>query len=155
MGDAGASRRSPDPHAARPDGGRAPRAGLPAVRETRRLRIDPGSATPLYQQVAADLRRRIVAGALPVGARVPPHRELAQLYDVSLITINKALAGLVSEGVLHSRVGRAPSSPSAPRRRRPRSVREPRCRRCRRPATRPATRPRGAAPRCSASCCAT
>jgi DNA-binding LacI/PurR family transcriptional regulator len=70
------------------------------------VRIDPGSATPLYQQVAADLRRRIVAGALPVGARVPPHRELARLYDVSLITINKALAGLVSEGVLHSRVGR-------------------------------------------------
>jgi DNA-binding LacI/PurR family transcriptional regulator len=71
-----------------------------------RVSIDPGSATPLYQQVAADLRARIVAGALPVGARVPPHRELARHYDVSLITINKALAGLVSEGVLHSRVGR-------------------------------------------------
>jgi DNA-binding LacI/PurR family transcriptional regulator len=68
--------------------------------------LDQGSAIPLYQQVAADLRRRIVAGLLTVGARVPPHRELARHYDVSLMTINKALAGLVSEGVLHSRVGR-------------------------------------------------
>ena len=85
-----------------------------------RSSIDPGSATPLYQQVAADLRQRIVAGVLPVGARVPPHRELARHYDVSLITINKALAGLVSEGVLHSRVGRGtfvavrPAPPALP-----------------------------------------
>ena len=70
------------------------------------MRIDPGASTPLYQQVAADLRHRIASGELPVGARVPPHRELATRFGVSLITINKALAGLVSEGVLHSRAGR-------------------------------------------------
>jgi DNA-binding LacI/PurR family transcriptional regulator len=68
--------------------------------------IDPASATPLYQQVAADLRRKIVSGEIAVGTQVPPHRELAAGYGVSLITINKALSGLVSEGVLHSRVGR-------------------------------------------------
>jgi len=70
------------------------------------VRIDPAASTPLYQQVAADLRRRITSGEIPVGARVPTHRELARDYGVSLITINKALAGLVSDGVLHSRVGR-------------------------------------------------
>ena len=70
------------------------------------MRIDPASATPLYQQVAADLRRKIVSGEIPVGSQVPTHRELAVGYGVSLITINKALSGLVSEGVLHSRVGR-------------------------------------------------
>ncbi|HYD51912.1 MAG TPA: GntR family transcriptional regulator [Gemmatimonadaceae bacterium] len=70
------------------------------------MRIDPAASTPLYQQVAADLRRRIVTGEIAVGARVPTHRELALDYGVSLITINKALAGLVSDGVLHSRVGR-------------------------------------------------
>jgi DNA-binding LacI/PurR family transcriptional regulator len=68
--------------------------------------IDPGASTPLYQQVAADLRRRIVAGEMPVGTQIQPHRELAGTYGVSIITINKALAGLVAEGVLHSRVGR-------------------------------------------------
>jgi len=69
------------------------------------MHIDPGAATPLYQQVAADIRRRIVSGALPIGGQLPPHRELATRYGVSVITINKALAGLVSEGILRSRVG--------------------------------------------------
>jgi DNA-binding LacI/PurR family transcriptional regulator len=68
--------------------------------------IDPGGVTPLYQQVAADLRRKIVSGAMPVGTQLEPHRQLAATYGVSVVTINKALAGLVSEGVLHSRVGR-------------------------------------------------
>src|SRR5687768_15963342 len=75
-------------------------------RPGRSVSFDPRSATPLYQQVAADIRRQIVSGAMPVGAQLQTHRELATTYGVSLITINKALSGLVSEGVLHSRVGR-------------------------------------------------
>jgi len=70
------------------------------------LSIDPGSAIPLYQQVAADLRHKIISGLMPVGMQILPHRELATRYGVSVITINKALAGLVSDGLLHSRVGR-------------------------------------------------
>lgn len=69
------------------------------------MTIDPTSVIPLYQQVAADLRRQIVAGAIPVGTRIPAHRALAEHYGVSLVTINKALAGLVSDGILRSRVG--------------------------------------------------
>ena len=61
---------------------------------------------PLYQQVAAHIRRQIISGEMPVGTQLMPHRELAIEYDVSIMTINKALSILVSEGVLHSRVGR-------------------------------------------------
>jgi LacI family transcriptional regulator, galactose operon repressor len=61
---------------------------------------------PLYQQVAAHIRGQIIAGEMPVGTQLLPHRELAVEYDVSIMTINKALSILVSEGVLHSRVGR-------------------------------------------------
>ena len=61
---------------------------------------------PLYQQVALDIRRKIISGEMPVGSQLQPHRELAVSYGVSMITINKALSGLVSEGVLYSRVGR-------------------------------------------------
>lgn len=71
-----------------------------------RLSIDPGASTPLYQQIARDIRRKILNGQMPVGSQLQPHRELAVTYAVSVITINKALSGLVSEGVLHSRVGR-------------------------------------------------
>jgi DNA-binding LacI/PurR family transcriptional regulator len=70
------------------------------------VRIDHAASTPLYQQVATDIRRRIVSGEMPVGMQLPPHRELATRYGVSGITINKALSGLVSEGILNSRVGR-------------------------------------------------
>ena len=43
---------------------------------------------------------------MPVGMQLPPHRDLAVHYGVSIITINKALSGLVSEGLLYSHVGR-------------------------------------------------
>ncbi|MCU0650042.1 MAG: GntR family transcriptional regulator [Gemmatimonadaceae bacterium] len=69
------------------------------------MRIDHATATPLYQQIATEIRRQIVDGELVVGQRLPPHRQLAKQLGVSLITINKALSGLVSEGVLISRVG--------------------------------------------------
>jgi DNA-binding LacI/PurR family transcriptional regulator len=70
------------------------------------VRLDSNAPVPLYQQVAADIRRQIVAGEMPVGSRIPPHRDLAVQYGVSIITINKALSGLVSEGLLYSHVGR-------------------------------------------------
>ncbi|MEP6733751.1 MAG: GntR family transcriptional regulator, partial [bacterium] len=70
------------------------------------MQIDADTLAPLYQQVAADIRRQVVSGEMPVGSQIPPHRDLAVLYGVSIITINKALAGLVSEGVLYSHVGR-------------------------------------------------
>jgi DNA-binding LacI/PurR family transcriptional regulator len=93
---------APPPHDRRPP--HDPSHDRPLARPL--VSIDPGAATPLYQQVAADIRRKIVSGEISVGTQLQPHRELASTYGVSLITINKALSGLVSEGVLHSRVGR-------------------------------------------------
>jgi DNA-binding LacI/PurR family transcriptional regulator len=61
---------------------------------------------PLYQQVALHIRRKIASGEWPVGTQLQPHREMALSMGVSMMTINKALSGLVSEGLLHSRVGR-------------------------------------------------
>src|SRR5215204_3217452 len=71
-----------------------------------RMTLDATSSIPLYQQVAAHIRQQITAGEMAVGTQLRPHRQLASHYGVSIMTINKALAGLVSEGVLHSRVGR-------------------------------------------------
>ncbi|HEY2165050.1 MAG TPA: GntR family transcriptional regulator [Gemmatimonadaceae bacterium] len=70
------------------------------------MRLDATAPVPLYQQVAADIRRRIVSGNMAVGVQIPPHKDLATEYGVSVITINKALSGLVSEGLLYSHVGR-------------------------------------------------
>lgn len=64
------------------------------------------SATPLYQQVANDLHEAIVNDVYHVGARVPTETELSRLYDVSRITIRKAIEMLVEEGLLVKRQGK-------------------------------------------------
>lgn len=64
------------------------------------------SATPLYQQVANDLHEAIVNDVYHVGARVPTETELSRLYDVSRITIRKAIEMLVEEGFLAKRQGK-------------------------------------------------
>ena len=76
------------------------------------------SAMPLYQQVANDLREAIVNDVYHVGARVPTEPELSRLYDVSRITIRKAIEILVGEGLLAKRQGKGhvrSGSPIAPR----------------------------------------
>jgi DNA-binding transcriptional regulator YhcF (GntR family) len=41
------------------------------------LRIDLGSATPVYRQIVDSLRARLVNGAFAPGARLPTVREIA------------------------------------------------------------------------------
>ena len=64
------------------------------------------SATPLYQQVAYDLREAIVSDVYHVGARIPTEPELSHLYGVSRITVRKAIEILVDEGLLAKRQGK-------------------------------------------------
>jgi LacI family transcriptional regulator len=68
--------------------------------------IDFRRPIPLYQQISEDLRKSILNGTLQVGAMIASQQELAQRYDVSLITVKKALSELIREGVLYSRVGK-------------------------------------------------
>ncbi len=68
--------------------------------------IDLKDSTPLYQQIVNDIKLKINGGALSVGDKIPSQNELARTYDVSLITVKKALAELINETVLFSRVGK-------------------------------------------------
>ncbi|MHA6327184.1 GntR family transcriptional regulator [Roseivivax sp. CAU 1753] len=60
---------------------------------------DPTSL-PRYMQVAETLIRDIASGRLADGARLPPEREMATDWDVSVGTLRKALARLEQEGLL-------------------------------------------------------
>lgn len=60
---------------------------------------------PLYQQVQAAIREAIADRTLKPDDALPPERELAAQFDVSRITIRKAIAGLVTEGVLDTHHG--------------------------------------------------
>ncbi|MFF0864123.1 GntR family transcriptional regulator [Nonomuraea sp. NPDC003560] len=61
---------------------------------------------PLYQQVAAEIRRRIESGEIPPGHAVPSEQEIEDEFDVSRITATKALRLLRSEGVVYLVPGR-------------------------------------------------
>lgn len=61
---------------------------------------------PPYEQMAADLRARIMAGDLAPGTQLPSTTHLVEEFGVSNTTVQKALAVLKGEGYLTSRQGK-------------------------------------------------
>lgn len=68
--------------------------------------IDFSNPTPLYEQIIRDIKNRIARGDLKAGDKLETHQELSKRYSVSLITVKNALANLVKEQVLYTRVGK-------------------------------------------------
>jgi AcrR family transcriptional regulator len=57
---------------------------------------------PPYARIAAELRRRIEAGELAPGDRVPSTRAITQRWGVAMATATKALAALRHEGLVRA-----------------------------------------------------
>ena len=68
--------------------------------------INLSDPTPLYLQVERDIISQIENGQLKVGEQIGSHQQLSKKYNVSLITIKKALSNLTRSGVLYARVGK-------------------------------------------------
>jgi GntR family transcriptional regulator len=68
-------------------------------------RLDEASDLPLYQQLQRALRQVIETRVLGPDDALPPERDLADDFNVSRITVRKAIDGLVSEGLLVRRQG--------------------------------------------------
>jgi GntR family transcriptional regulator len=66
---------------------------------------NPGRSAPLYQRLADRLSQKIVAGEYAPGEALPPERRLAELHDVSRITVRHALEQLSREGLVEQRRG--------------------------------------------------
>jgi GntR family transcriptional regulator len=71
-----------------------------------RGRLDYGSSVPLFEQVAAEIRRAIAEGEAKPGERLPPARDLAAVLGVNSNTVLRALRALRDEGLLEFRRGR-------------------------------------------------
>jgi len=65
-----------------------------------------GRRLPLGQQLVDELRRRVQAGSLGPGERLPPVRALAEQLAVTPETVAGAYRRLVEEGYLRGEVGR-------------------------------------------------
>ena len=57
---------------------------------------------PVYVQLVEQLELALVAGEFPPGSRIPPVRELAADAGVNPNTMQRALADLEREGLMHS-----------------------------------------------------
>lgn len=62
--------------------------------------------TPLYAQIATQVREMIGGGVLKVGDRLPANRELAKMLGVNRTTVTTAYAELTADGLICSHVGR-------------------------------------------------
>jgi len=64
------------------------------------LHLAPGDPEPLREQIARQLRDRIVRGELSAGEALPGHRHLARQYRVAPSTVEAAYELLVADGLL-------------------------------------------------------
>lgn len=84
--------------------------------------LNPASSSPLYTQLADQLRHAVEEGRLRAGERLPSKRALAAHLGVSVITVESAYGQLASEGYLDALprrgffVAAIPGLPAAPRR---------------------------------------
>ena len=69
-------------------------------------RLDKESAVPLYEQLKLSLSKKIEEHVLQEGERLPSEAELCAEFDVSRITVRRAVDELVEEGVLERRQGK-------------------------------------------------
>ncbi|WP_372411070.1 GntR family transcriptional regulator [Streptomyces luteireticuli] len=68
--------------------------------------IDHRAPKPPYQQIAADLKKRISKGELEPGKPVPSEKELVELYGVARNTVRSALTLLRADGLVYTVPGR-------------------------------------------------
>jgi len=66
------------------------------------FRIDSTSSVPPYEQVRLHLAERIVGGDLPVGAKLPTVRSLAEQLGVAANTTARAYRELESAGLIET-----------------------------------------------------
>lgn len=71
-----------------------------------RVQVKFDDRTPIYEQVAAELRRDIAEGETKPGERLPPAKDLAAVLGVNSNTVLRALRLLRDEGLLEFRRGR-------------------------------------------------
>jgi DNA-binding transcriptional MocR family regulator len=70
------------------------------------ITLDTALHKPLYAQIRDQIRERILSGALPIGERLEPSRELAKCLGVHRTTVSNAYADLEAEGLIEGTVGR-------------------------------------------------
>ena len=67
--------------------------------------IDRNSSIPLYEQIKQIIRFQILSGEYAYGSRLPTEEEYCQKFQVSSITVKRALSELANAGLVSRRQG--------------------------------------------------
>ncbi|MBI9043418.1 MAG: GntR family transcriptional regulator [Anaerolineaceae bacterium] len=62
--------------------------------------IDRKSSHPVYEQIAESLRQKIIAGEFHPGEKLPSETRLVEMYQVSPMTVRRAIDLLLSQDVI-------------------------------------------------------
>ena len=76
------------------------------MNETSIRTLSPGNSIPYYYQIVSLLRRRIEAGELAPGSKLPKEVDLAKMFGVSRVPIRQALSLLQADGFISREHGR-------------------------------------------------
>jgi GntR family transcriptional regulator len=76
------------------------------VNKQNSVTIKHESPIPLYIQIKDFIRHNIESGEFAGHTRLPSERKLAQQFDVSRLTVTKALKELELEGLIYAQVGK-------------------------------------------------
>lgn len=68
--------------------------------------LDPEASVPLYAQLKARIMAKVEDGRYPVGSRIPSEERLIEDFNVSRITVRRAVQELVREDILEKRQGK-------------------------------------------------
>lgn len=79
------------------------------------LKLNRQSHTPVYLQIAQQVKALVAEGTLKIGDQLPPSREWATILGVHRTTVNNAYAELEADGIITSHVGRGTFVAAQPR----------------------------------------
>jgi DNA-binding GntR family transcriptional regulator len=68
--------------------------------------LDHDSIVPLYEQITEKIKEDIQKGVFDSNRRLPTEGQLAEQYNVSRITIRRAISELVEEGLVNRKQGK-------------------------------------------------
>ena len=69
------------------------------------MKLDDNSPIPLYYQLENIIRKRIEDGIYKLDEKIPSERNLSEEFNLSRMTISKAINNLVEEGALYRKRG--------------------------------------------------
>lgn len=70
------------------------------------MKLDVGNEIPLYRQLKEELKAAIKNGTFPYGEKIPTETELSKLFNVSRITVRRAVEELCQEDFLSKKQGK-------------------------------------------------